>query len=125
MADIRKRKFSLLEEVPLDLQQLFMQPVQSLKPYTSTGIALRRSTDDYDRRRKFLHGFSQTIQGHGSLEQMQKQAEHVGTETVYDTLLQVNFGPKSFLMPKGDSGSTYQTDTVIIATGAQAPMDWT
>jgi thioredoxin reductase (NADPH) len=53
------------------------------------------------------------------MEQMQKQAEHVGTRMVYDVITEVDFGQRPFAM-KGDSGDSYSADAVIIATGAQA-----
>src|SRR3546814_8767450 len=53
------------------------------------------------------------------MEQMQKQAEHVGTEILSDIITAVDFTRRPLLM-KGDSGATYTADAVIIATGAQA-----
>jgi thioredoxin reductase (NADPH) len=53
------------------------------------------------------------------MEQMQKQARHVGTTIVAETIVQVDLraSPKTLV---GDSGETYTADAVIIATGAQA-----
>lgn len=64
-------------------------------------------------------GFADVIQGPWLMEQMQKQAEHVGTKTIFDTILEVDFSRRPFLAV-GDSGDTYLADTLIIATGAQA-----
>jgi len=64
-------------------------------------------------------GFADVIQGPWLMEQMQKQAEHVGTEIVSDIITEVDFTRRPFVM-KGDSGATYTADAVIIATGAQA-----
>ena len=64
-------------------------------------------------------GFAEPIQGPWLMEQMQKQAEHVGTKMVFDLIVDVDFSKRPFVC-KGDSGDTYTADSVIIATGAQA-----
>ena len=64
-------------------------------------------------------GFAEVIQGPWLMEQMQKQAEHVGTLFIEDTITKVDFSRRPFAL-YGDSGDTYLGDTVIIATGAQA-----
>jgi thioredoxin reductase (NADPH) len=53
------------------------------------------------------------------MEQMQKQAEHVGTKMVFDTILEVDLSRRPF-RAVGDSGDIYVAETLIIATGAQA-----
>src|SRR3546814_11303849 len=63
-------------------------------------------------------GFADVIQGPWLMEQMQKQAEHVGTEILSDVITAVDFTRRPLLM-KGDSGTTYTADAAIIATGAQ------
>ena len=64
-------------------------------------------------------GFEQAIQGPWLMEQMQKQAEHVGTRVIHDLVMQVDFGCRPFRCT-GDGGDVYLADTVVIATGAQA-----
>ncbi|MFL2771917.1 MAG: thioredoxin-disulfide reductase [Rhodospirillaceae bacterium] len=64
-------------------------------------------------------GFADVIQGPWLMEQMQKQAEHVGTHITQDTVTSVDLSSRPFKL-KGDSGSTYVSDTVIISTGASA-----
>jgi thioredoxin reductase (NADPH) len=64
-------------------------------------------------------GFADVIQGPWLMEQMQKQAEHVGTEMIYDLITDIDFSKRPF-QATGDSGDTYSGDTVVIATGAQA-----
>ena len=64
-------------------------------------------------------GFEHAIQGPWLMEQMQKQAEHVGTRIVADLIMQVDFSQRPFRCV-GDSGDVYLADTVVIATGAQA-----
>ena len=64
-------------------------------------------------------GFSQVIQGPWLMEEMQKQAEHVGTRFIQDTITAIDLTKRPFVA-QGDSGDSYVGDTVIIATGAQA-----
>ena len=64
-------------------------------------------------------GFADVIQGPWLMEQMQAQAEHVGTEMISDTIVEVDLKRRPFWM-KGDSGAEYTCDVLIIATGAQA-----
>ncbi|MSP88173.1 MAG: thioredoxin-disulfide reductase [Alphaproteobacteria bacterium] len=64
-------------------------------------------------------GFADVIQGPWLMEQMQKQAEHVGTRMIGDVIVDVDFSRRPFRCT-GDSGDTYTADAVIIATGAQA-----
>ena len=63
-------------------------------------------------------GFRSVIQGPWLMEEMQAQAEHVGTKMVWDHISEVDFSRRPFVV-KGDSG-TYHADTLVIATGAQA-----
>ena len=64
-------------------------------------------------------GFADVIQGPWLMEQMRAQAEHVGTETVTDTITEVNLKTRPIWL-KGDSGQDYTCDALIICTGAQA-----
>ncbi len=64
-------------------------------------------------------GFADVIQGPWLMEQMQKQAEHVGTRIVNDVIVEVDFSTRP-LRCVGDSGDRYLADAVIVATGAQA-----
>jgi thioredoxin reductase (NADPH) len=64
-------------------------------------------------------GFADVIQGPWLMEQMQKQAEHVGTRLVTDTVTKVDLHRRPFRL-ECDSGDVYIAETLIIATGAQA-----
>ena len=64
-------------------------------------------------------GFADVIQGPWLMEQMQAQAEHVGTEIVSDTITEVRLRDQPIWL-KGDSGQEYTCDALIICTGAQA-----
>ena len=64
-------------------------------------------------------GFADVVQGPWLMEQMQAQAVHVGTEIVSDTITEVRLKDKPIWL-KGDSGTEYTCDALIICTGAQA-----
>ncbi len=64
-------------------------------------------------------GFADVIQGPWLMEQMQAQAEHVGTEIVMDQIAKVDLQKCPFCL-EGDSGDVYTCDALIICTGAQA-----
>src|SRR5713101_7745059 len=64
-------------------------------------------------------GFADIIQGPWLMEQMQLQAEHVGTRISLDQIVSLDLDRRPFLAI-GDSGDRYVSETVIIATGAQA-----
>jgi thioredoxin reductase (NADPH) len=64
-------------------------------------------------------GFADVIQGPWLMEQMKKQAAHVGTRMVADHVGKVDLAPRPFQL-ECDSGERYLAASVIIATGAQA-----
>ena len=64
-------------------------------------------------------GFADVIQGPWLMEQLQKQAEHVGTKIVTDHVVKVDLAQRPFRLTC-DSGDIYFADTLILATGAQA-----
>src|SRR6266853_483677 len=64
-------------------------------------------------------GFAEVIQGPWLMEQMQKQAEHVGTKVITDHVSKVDLAHRPFRL-ECDSGDRYLADSLIIATGAQA-----
>ncbi|HEU5276551.1 MAG TPA: thioredoxin-disulfide reductase [Xanthobacteraceae bacterium] len=64
-------------------------------------------------------GFADVIQGPWLMEQMQRQAEHMGTRIVTDHVNAVDLSQRPFPITC-DSGESYLADSVILATGAQA-----
>ncbi|MCC6598146.1 MAG: thioredoxin-disulfide reductase [Alphaproteobacteria bacterium] len=64
-------------------------------------------------------GFSDPIQGPWLMEQMKKQAEHVGTSLINDYIKDIDLTARPF-KATGDGGQVYTGDTLIIATGAKA-----
>ena len=64
-------------------------------------------------------GFAEAIQGPWLMEQMQAQAQHLGTKFVQDTITSVDLSRRPFSLVT-DSGETHTADSLIIATGASA-----
>jgi thioredoxin reductase (NADPH) len=64
-------------------------------------------------------GFADPIQGPWLMDQMLKQATHVGAEIVSDLVTEVETNTRPFVV-KTDSGQVWTADTLIIATGAKA-----
>ena len=64
-------------------------------------------------------GFADPVQGPWLMEQMQKQAEHVGTRLILDMITSCDLSRRPFRCV-GDSGDSYVGETLIICTGAQA-----
>jgi thioredoxin reductase (NADPH) len=64
-------------------------------------------------------GFAAAVQGPWLMEEMRKQAEHVGTRLVSDHISSVDLSKRPFRL-NGDTGDVYTCDSLIIATGAQA-----
>ncbi len=89
-----------------------MQPivVQGLQP--GGQLTITTDVENYP-------GFRDVIQGPWLMEEMQAQAEHVGTRMMWDTITEVDLSGSPF-RAVGDSGDEYIGDTLVIATGAQA-----
>src|SRR5260370_10372486 len=64
-------------------------------------------------------GFADVIQGPWLMEQMEKQAAHVGTKIVTDFVNKLELAQRPFRLTC-DSGDVYLAETVVLATGAQA-----
>src|SRR5918911_1417184 len=64
-------------------------------------------------------GFRDVIQGPWLVEEMQAQAEHVGTKVIWDHIVAVDLSRRPFRLT-GDGGAQYFADALVIATGAQA-----
>ena len=64
-------------------------------------------------------GYADVIQGPWLMEQMEKQAVHVGTKIVTDLVTKLETSQRPFRLTC-DSGDVYLADVVILATGAQA-----
>ncbi len=94
-----------------------MQPivVQGLQP--GGQLTITTDVENYP-------GFRDVIQGPWLVEEMQAQAEHVGTRILWDTITSVDLSRAKerggTFRAIGDSGDIYEGETLVIATGAQA-----
>ena len=64
-------------------------------------------------------GFRDVVQGPWLMEEMQAQAEHVGTRMIWDQIVDIDLTQRPF-RAVGDGGDVFLADTLVIATGAQA-----
>jgi thioredoxin reductase (NADPH) len=118
MPTVRHTKVLILGSGPAGLTAAIYAARANLKPLLVAGLqpggqmTITTDVENYP-------GFSQVIQGPWLMEEMEKQARHVGTEMVYDTIVSVHLHERP-IRAVGDSGDTYTADTLIIATGAQA-----
>jgi thioredoxin reductase (NADPH) len=64
-------------------------------------------------------GFADVIQGPWLMEQMEKQAAHVGTRMAADHVGKIELGRRPFRI-ECESGDVYFADALVLATGAQA-----
>jgi len=90
-----------------------MQPivVQGLQP--GGQLTITTDVENYP-------GFREVIQGPWLMQEMQAQAEAVGTRMMWDTIVDVDIAGGSPFRAKGDSGDEFVGDVLVIATGAQA-----
>jgi thioredoxin reductase (NADPH) len=118
MAKQHKSKVLILGSGPAGLTAAIYAARANLQPILVTGLqpggqmTITTDVENYP-------GFSKVIQGPWLMEEMQKQAEHVGTRFLHDTITSVDLSKRPFVA-KGDSGDSYIGETLIIATGAQA-----
>src|ERR1700741_5494659 len=90
----------------------------NLKPILVTGmqpggqLTITTDVENYP-------GFADVIQGPWLMEQMQAQAEHVGTRIMLDLAVNLDVSRRPFAVT-ADSGDIFTGDTLILATGAQA-----
>lgn len=65
-------------------------------------------------------GFREVVQGPWLMQEMQAQAEHVGTRMMWDTIVSVDLENGPPFRAIGDSGDEYVGESLVICTGAQA-----
>ncbi len=89
-----------------------LHPIQVLGLQPGGQLTITTEVENYP-------GFADPIQGPWLMEQMQAQAENVGTKTIYDLVTDVDFDSRPYKATL-DSGDVITADTVIISTGAKA-----
>lgn len=118
MADSQHTKVLIIGSGPAGYTAAIYAARANLKPVLILGLepggqlTITTDVENYP-------GFAKPIQGPWLMEEMKGQAEHVGTEMVYDLVTDVNFDVRP-MTAKTDSGKTYTADTIIICTGAKA-----
>ena len=118
MADTHATRMLILGSGPAGLSAAIYGARAGLKPIVVQGIqpggqlTITTDVENYP-------GFADVVQGPWLMEQMQLQAEHVGTTMVWDTIVAVDLSKRPFTLT-GDGGTIYKCDTLVIATGAQA-----
>jgi thioredoxin reductase (NADPH) len=118
MAETHRRRLLIIGSGAAGLTAAIYASRANLKPLVVHGLqpggqmTITTDVENYP-------GFADVIQGPWLMEQMQRQAENVGTEFAADLIAEVDFSTRPF-RAVGDSGDTYLADAVIVATGAQA-----
>ena len=118
MSNIISTRVAILGSGPAGLTAAIYAARAGLSPIIIQGIqpgGQLTTTTDVEN----YPGFRDVIQGPWLMEEMQAQAEHVGTKVVWDHISAVDLSRRPFRLT-GDSGTIYSADTVVIATGAQA-----
>src|SRR5215203_4271601 len=118
MAASHRGKVLILGSGPAGYTAAIYAARASLKPMLVQGIqpggqlTITTDVENYP-------GFADVIQGPWLMEQMQKQAEHVGTRIITDHINDLDLTQRPFRLTC-DSGETIIADAVVLATGAQA-----
>ncbi len=118
MAEVKKTRVLIIGAGPAGYTAAIYAARANLAPVLVAGLqpggqlTITTDVENYP-------GFAEPIQGPWLMEQMAKQAEHVGTEMLYDIVTQVDFSKRPF-RAWTDNGLEFEAESVIIATGAQA-----
>src|SRR5690348_373592 len=118
MAAVHRSKVLILGSGPAGYTAAIYAARANLKPMLVQGmqgggqLTITTDVENYP-------GFSDVIQGPWLMEQMQKQAEHVGTRVISDLIVKLDLSHRPFTAV-GDSGDVYVADTLALCTGAQA-----
>jgi thioredoxin reductase (NADPH) len=118
MSEVKHSKVLIIGSGPAGYTAAIYAARANLKPMLVAGmepggqLMITTEVENYP-------GFADVIQGPWLMEQMQKQAEHVGTEMISDYITEVDFSSRPF-KAYGDGGQVYTGDTIVIATGAKA-----
>lgn len=118
MSNIHKTKVAIIGSGPAGFSAAIYAARANHEPIMINGIqpggqlTITTDVENYP-------GFADVIQGPWLMEQMEKQAIHVGTKIFHDHIKEVDFSARPFRLI-GESEDVFEADAVIIATGAQA-----
>ena len=117
MSDTRHTKVLIIGSGPAGYTAAVYAARAMLKPILVQGIepgGQLTTTTDVEN----YPGFTE-IQGPELMVKMQEHAEAMGTEVISDIITELDLQKRPFTA-RGDSGTTYTADAVILATGARA-----
>ena len=117
MSDTRHTKVLIIGSGPAGYTAGVYAARAMLKPILVQGIepgGQLTTTTDVEN----YPGFTE-IQGPELMVKMQEHAEAMGTEVISDIITELDLQKRPFTA-RGDSGTTYTADAVILATGARA-----
>jgi len=118
MGELRKTRVLIVGAGPAGYTAAIYAARANLRPVLVAGLqpggqlTITTDVENYP-------GFAEPIQGPWLMEQMAKQAEHVGTEIMYDLITRIDLSARPF-RAWTDGGVEFEAESVIIATGAQA-----
>lgn len=118
MTNIIKTKLLIVGSGPAGLSAAIYSARASLDPILIHGmqpggqLTITTDVENYP-------GFSEVVQGPWLMQEMEKQAEHVGAKLVHDYVEKVELATRPFKVHTS-SGDLYEAETLVIATGAQA-----
>ncbi len=118
MAETHHSKVLILGSGPAGLTAAIYAARANLKPMLVHGMqpggqmTITTDVENYP-------GFAEVVQGPWLMEQMDAQAQAVGTVMHSDLITELDVTQRPF-RAVGDSGAIYAGDTVIVCTGAQA-----
>jgi thioredoxin reductase (NADPH) len=118
MTNAIKTKLLIIGSGPAGLSAAIYSARASLEPILIHGmqpggqLTITTDVENYP-------GFSEVIQGPWLMQEMEKQAEHVGAKLIHDYVEKVELANRPFKVHTS-SGNLYEAETLVIATGAQA-----
>ncbi|MGB0504953.1 MAG: thioredoxin-disulfide reductase [Pikeienuella sp.] len=117
MPDVRKMKLLIIGSGPAGYTAAVYAARAMLDPVLVQGIqpggqlTITTEVENYP-------AFTE-VQGPELMMKMEEHARAMGTEIIGDIIMSLDLSKRPFIA-KGDSGTTYEADAVILATGAQA-----
>jgi len=118
MSEINVEKVIIIGSGPAGYTAGLYTARANLKPLLITGneiggqVAITNEVENYP-------GFPEALTGPELVEKFQEQAEKFGTRIEYDWVSEVDFQQHPFVL-RTASGKEYQTESVIVSTGATA-----
>jgi len=118
MSDTQHHQLIILGSGPAGYTAAVYAARANLKPTLITGLqkgGQLMTTTDVDNWPGDVEG----LQGPALMDRMEQHAARFNTTLIVDHVIEVDLQQRPFLL-KGDSGTHYQCDALIIATGASA-----